>query len=180
MISRGWYAVGGVLAAVGIVGAVVLGLLAVSLAKDAAITRLPDDATITLTDERFAVWARADVPSDATGADLGVRCVVMPQGGAPVGVPPLQNQSAHINGWHLVALSSPDSLDGWDGTPALLTCTADDDRLAGATWGTGAAPHVLGVIGLAIAAFVVGVGGVVLGALATLVVWLVRRRRATA
>ncbi|MGH1564018.1 hypothetical protein [Mumia sp. DW29H23] len=175
--SRGWYAVGAVLAAVGIVGAVLLGLAAAGVARDAEVTPLPDDGTLTLTENRFAVWVRADVPSGSTGEDLGVACDVVPQGGPVIEVPALRNQSAALDGWHLVALSARDSTSDWVGVPATLSCDATDAGLADATWGTGKQPQVLGVLALSLGALGFGVGGVVAGALAALLVWFLRRPR---
>ncbi|MBW9209671.1 hypothetical protein KV100_08380 [Mumia sp. zg.B21] len=175
-LSRGWYAVGAVIALVGLAGALVLGLGAVGVARDAAVTALPDDSSVTVTKNRLAVWVRADVPAEATGADLGVACDLIPQGGPVIEVPALRNQSAAVGGWHLVALSARDSTTGWVGTEATLSCDATDPRLATATWGTGKQPQVLGVVALSLGALAFGVGGVVVGTLAALLVWLARRR----
>lgn len=178
-LSRGWYAVGAVVAAFGIVGAVLLGLAAAGVARDAEVTALPDDGAITVTDHRFAVWVRADVPSGTTGTDLGVSCDLVPHGGPVIKVPALRNQSATLDGWHLVALSARDSTRDWAGDSATLSCDPTDARLADATWGTGQQPQVLGVLVLSLGALAFGVGGVVAGALAALLVWFLRRPRST-
>ncbi|WP_370616705.1 hypothetical protein [Mumia sp. Pv 4-285] len=177
MPSRAWYAVGLALAVIGIVGAVLLGLAAAALARDAEVHALPDDGTVTIDAHRLAVWVHADVPAGTTGDDLGVMCDVVPQGGPLIEVPALVNQSAEINGWHLVALSARDSTSEWSGIPATLSCESTDGRLADATWGTGRQPQVIGVLALSLGAMAFGVGGVLVGALAVLVVWLLRRRR---
>ncbi|MFD1824723.1 MULTISPECIES: hypothetical protein [Mumia] len=178
MPSRAWYGVGVALALVGVVGAVMLGLAAAGVARDAEVTRLPADGALTVPDHRFAVWVKADVPSDSTGDDLGVSCALTPEGGPTLDVPALRNQSASVVGWHLVALSAKDSLRTWEGAPATLSCGAEDARLTDAQWGTGKQPQVLGVLALSVGALLVGTGGVVLGVFAALLVWFLRRRSA--
>ncbi|WP_262851090.1 hypothetical protein [Mumia quercus] len=177
-VSGGWYAVGAVIAVIGLVGALLLGLASAGLARDAKVTRLPSDGAMTVPEHRFAVWVDADVPSGSTGEDLGVTCTLTPQGGPAIDVPALRNQSAAVTGWHLVALSADGATRDWVGAPATLSCRSTDPELAQAGWGTGKQPQVLGVIVLAVAALVVGTGGVVLGALAALLVLFLRRRAA--
>jgi hypothetical protein len=175
-VPRGWYAVGAALAASGLVGALVLGLAAAGVARDGKVSALPSDGAMTVPEHRFAVWVDADVPTGSTGDDLGVTCTLTPRGGPAIEVPPLRNQSANVMGWHLVALSADGSTRDWTGTPATLACASADADLAGATWGTGKQPQILGVLALSAGALVVGTGGVTLGALAALLVWFLRRR----
>ncbi|KAA1424561.1 hypothetical protein FE697_001125 [Mumia zhuanghuii] len=177
MPSRAWYGVGLALAVIGIVGAVLLGLAAVGVARNAEVTSLPPDGSLNVPVNRFAVWVEADVPAGSTGADLGVTCDLLPQGGAVIEVPAFRNQSASVGDWHLVALSATDSTSDWAGVPATLSCESTDPRLADATWGTGKQPQVLGVLALSLGALAIGVGGVVVGALAALLVWFLRRPR---
>ena len=151
---------------------------AAGLARDAKVTRLPSNGAMTVPDHRFAVWVDADVPSGRTGEDLGVTCVLTPQGGPAIDVPALRNQSATVTGWHLVALSADGSTRDWVGTSATLFCRSTDPELAQAAWGTGKQPQVLGVLALAAGALVVGTGGVILGVFAVLLVWFLQRRAA--
>lgn len=175
-VSGRWYAIGAVIALLGLVGALVLGLASAGLARDAKVTRLSGDGAMTVPDHRFAVWVDAGVPSGSTGEDLGVTCVLTPQGGPTIDVPTLRNQSATATGWHLVALSADGSTRDWVGTPATLSCRSTDPELAQAAWGTGKQPQILGVLALAVGALVVGTGGVVLGVLVALLVWFLQRR----
>ncbi|PJJ47857.1 hypothetical protein CLV56_4116 [Mumia flava] len=203
--AAGWYAVGAVIATLGVIGALALGVGTLVIAVSARPEPVGPAGTFTMPRGDLAVWVRADGlermtdridgmpsgmpgdgsdPSDGgpTGAELGVTCMVAPSGDATLAteVPALRYDRAEFDDWHLVAVLPQADARHFAGDKMQIACSSRTPLLAEAEWATGSKPALLWLIVLIGGAFLVGVGGLAVGAVAALVVWLLRRRSAAA